>query len=163
MADSNESQPIVRATKPVSEALLNEKVQITCWILHISFSDIILRQWQFPAGLPTSSAIPGVSHEQEVYIRAELGLIRTFHNNSGIAPSPPWSFAPPSVSVSVLFSQCFSLSGGLGPLGLVWASVLDVLGKRPTVRFWSQLLTCIESSTLTNMRRSFVPSWRLAR
>ncbi|GAB1193560.1 hypothetical protein BDV32DRAFT_116180 [Aspergillus pseudonomiae] len=25
MADSNESQPIVRATKPVSEALLNEK------------------------------------------------------------------------------------------------------------------------------------------
>lgn len=27
MADSNESRPVVRATKPVSETLLNEKVQ----------------------------------------------------------------------------------------------------------------------------------------
>lgn len=29
MADSNESRPVVRATKPVSETLLNEKVQST--------------------------------------------------------------------------------------------------------------------------------------
>ena len=30
MADSSESRPVARATKPVSEALLNEKVQLPC-------------------------------------------------------------------------------------------------------------------------------------
>jgi hypothetical protein len=39
MAESNESGPIARATKPVSEALLNEKVRVS---FNLQLSEIIL-------------------------------------------------------------------------------------------------------------------------
>ena len=56
-----------------------------------------------------------------------------FFSSSGIALFPPCSFVPRLVSPSVLSSRFFCSSAERGPRGLVWASELDVRGKRQTV------------------------------
>lgn len=89
MADNNGSQPVARATKPVSEALLNEKVLST----PNSLSCTLARTPSF-VSMAVCAAYGSKQDENSRNLENvwSFGLIRNvygYENYSGTAPSPP--------------------------------------------------------------------------
>lgn len=137
MADSNEPKPVVpvqRSTKPVSEALLNEKVQHHI-VLDLSFISVAYPRHVFDRHWTGRREICNANwtlHSRAPPLNSQL-IRPSFPMSSGIAPYPRCLSVPRSVSRLVLSSRFSCSSAERGPRGSVLVSELDVRGKRQTV------------------------------